>query len=138
MNPSEKWLEKYGFWPNVTDEPKGWYQLTTREMYNLHMDTYTQDTAALSFTKYKHPSYEFIKNQLGMRAVPYLLEDIQAQHPDGSFDHNSYHSFWGRVVCSVRFLTRTASPVLRFLNQIVAGWSPSAGYTWSGELRKSS
>jgi hypothetical protein len=100
MNPSEEWLEKYGrFWPNVTGEPKKWYQMTTREMYDLHMDTYTQDTAVLSFTKTDHPSYQFIKNQLGMRAVPYLLEDIQAQHPDGSFDHNSYHSFWG--ACSL-------------------------------------
>lgn len=96
MNPSEEWLQKYGrFWSNVTNEPKKSYQLTTREMYDAHMDQYTDDTATLSFTKYNHPSYQFIKNQLGMRAVPYLLEDIQAQHPDGSFDTNSYHSFWG-------------------------------------------
>ena len=86
------------FWPNVTDEPKEWYQLTTRELYDLHMDTYTQDTAFLSITKTNHPSYNFIKNQLGMRAVPYLLEDIQKQHPDGSFEGND-HSFWG--ACSL-------------------------------------
>jgi hypothetical protein len=100
MTPSAEWLEKYGrFWPNVTDEPKKAYQLTTREMYDAHMDQYTDDTAVLSFTKQNHPSYQFIKNQLGMRAIPYLLEDIQAQHPDGSFDVGSYHSFWG--ACSL-------------------------------------
>jgi hypothetical protein len=100
MDPSAEWLEKYGrFWPNVTDEPKKPYQLTTREMYDAHMDQYSDDTAVLSMTKTDHPSYQFIKNQLGMRAIPYLLEDIQAQHPDGSFDEGSYHSFWG--ACSL-------------------------------------
>ncbi len=95
MNPNEEWLEKYGrFWGNVTDEPKKWYQMTTREMYRLHMDTYAADTAALSFTKYNHPSFVFIKDQLGMRAVPYLLEDIQEQHPDG---YPGRGSFWAAI-----------------------------------------
>jgi hypothetical protein len=61
------------------------------------MEQYSDDTASLSMTKTDHPSYQYIKNQLGMRAIPYLLEDIQAQHPDGSFDH--YRSFWG--ACSL-------------------------------------
>ncbi|GEM_PF-6296788 len=96
---SLEWGEKYGrFWSNVNDEPREWWQLTTKELYDLHMDIYTRETAVLSFTKYNHPSYEFIKNQLGMRAVPYLLEDIQGQHPDGSFERK-HHSFWG--ACSL-------------------------------------
>jgi len=101
MTPSDVWMEKYGrFWDwDKVNQPKEWYQLTTKELYDLHMDTYTQDTAVLSMTKHNHPSYQYIKNHLGMRAVPYLLKDIQAQHPDGSFDPSSYHSFWG--ACSL-------------------------------------
>jgi len=80
------------------NQPKEWYQLTTKELYDLHMNEYTQDTRFLSMTKTNHPSYNFVKNQLGMRAVPYLLQDIQKQHPDGSFESED-HSFWG--ACSL-------------------------------------
>ncbi len=136
MNPNEEWLEKYGrFWGNVTDEPKKWYQMTTREMYRLHMDTYADDTAALSFTKYNHPSFVFIKDQLGMRAVPYLLEDIQAQHPDG---YPGRGSFWAAISLVHLFLPRTTSNPPRFLRMIAGDWDPSAKLTWVGASAKGS
>jgi len=112
--------------------------MTTRELYNQHMDKYTDDTAVLSFTKYDHPSFQYIKNQLGMRAVHYLLEDIQAQHPDGSFDHTSYHSFWGACSLFRQILDENGIPgpdipeeyrgMLRHIRRIYVDWGIREGY----------
>jgi hypothetical protein len=68
-----------------------------RLFYREHMKRYADETAALSFTKYDHPDYQAIL-EMGWAAVPYLLEDIQSQHPDGGWTPGERtFSFWSGI-----------------------------------------
>jgi len=59
------------------------------------MAEYAKDTMVLSFTKTNHPSYQAILS-MGSLAVPFLLEDVQSQHPDGSWTPGERQfSYWG-------------------------------------------
>jgi hypothetical protein len=87
---------------------------SAEEQYRALMKWYADDTMVLSFTKYDHPGFQGII-EMGMDAVPFLLKDVQHQHPDGSWSHErDYHdySYWGACSLLWRIVPKSEQPVL--------------------------
>jgi hypothetical protein len=111
----------------------------TREQYREHMNRYAHETASLSFTAYKHPDYQALL-AMGKDIVPYLLEDIKAQNPDGSWngDDEYWFSFWSGLELLRRIAgdDRPAIPEeirgkLKPLRQLHLEWGVQHGFLTS-------
>lgn len=103
-------------------------------LYRAYMDKYTRDTRFLSFTKYEHPAFKAILN-LGEPAVPFLLKDVQSQHPDGSFTPGKKDfSFWAaisllyQIVPDAPTVPEEARGRLSLLRALWVNWGLQRGY----------
>jgi hypothetical protein len=50
--------------------------MNLEQQYRNHMTTYTNDTAVMSFTVAKHPSFQALR-RMGVAIIPLLLTDLQ-------------------------------------------------------------
>src|SRR5208337_3043419 len=81
------------------------------------------------------------RKQLGVRAIPYLLEDIREQHPDGSL--TSKGSFWACISLVHRILVGNALEYpeipeedrgrLAPIRKIFVDWGVQEGFLENGD-----
>jgi len=111
-------------------------EVSLRDQYRERMNRFAHQTAIMSLVQAKHPDYQALL-VMGEPIIPFLLEDIQAQNPDGSWSETQeeyWSSFWGAI--SLLWVIADNAPILpekdrgmlRPIRKLWIDWGIEEGY----------